>query len=360
MDYQQESELTQNTSINSKTLLSRQVKKVELHLLISICSLIIVLFTHYFIQESLNLFYNTILLVIVFISLLFTILPRLKTIETTLAIGKNVESSIVFKKGMYAGLIVIASLIVLLITSLMIALYIIVLLMFIFLNELKMVYKEGKLQQVFQKTPVILLSIFIILIAVGFYEQKILDFLTFLIEISITFIFTIFLFDSFSEIKAPKEHSRDENEVLKKKVKEIFDKKTCVIHPSQIPNMSCFKCNRHICELCKTNYMDFCIYCYKQKIEDRLLLFQFITYLSIALFTIFLISFIWGMFAPLPLILRFIEWLGLYYRRFTILFYYATANLIILITLGGGSLFASRQLKIKINLLENSIKQASD
>lgn len=359
VDYKKQNEFMQNSSTDLIILLNRQIKKMDLHLQISISSLIVVLFLYFYIQEFLNLFYLTILLSVVFISVLFAILPRLKTIEITLTLGKNIEATIVIKRGAYAVLLIIASLIVILVTNFLISLFIIVLLLFFFLNELKIISKEGKLQKVFQKSPVVLFSIFVILIAAGFIVKMIPDFFPFLIEISITFIFTMFLFESFSEIEVPKGNKKDENDKLRAKVEEIFGEKTCEIHPSQIPSLSCLRCHRDVCVLCKSSYENLCAHCYKAKIETRILLFKFLTYLSLALFTIFLISFVWGIYAPLPQILSLIEWAGLTYNRFIVLFYYAIANFIILITLGGGSLFVSRQLKIKINQLESDIKEES-
>ena len=346
----------QNGSPDSITKVNRKIQRMNIHLFISFISLVIMLFLYFYLQEFLNLFYYSIFLIVVIIILLFAIIPRLKAIETTLASEKNIKYIFANKRGSYAGLMLIAALLVLLISSFIISLFIIVLLLFFYLNELKLIYKQGKLQKVFQKSPAVLFSIFIILIAVGFSLNMIPEFFLFLIEISITFVFSMFLFESFSEIEVPKGRLQDGKEILMKKVDEIFGEKTCEVHPSQIPQMFCLRCNRHICEICKTNYEDLCAYCYKQKIENRLLFFKILTYLSMALFAIFLISFIWGMYAPLPQILRFIEWLGLKYSRFTILFYYATANFIILISVGGGGLVASRQLIIKLKQLEDTIK----
>ncbi|WP_287585358.1 hypothetical protein [Candidatus Borrarchaeum sp.] len=220
--------------------------------------------------------------------------------------------------------------------------------------------KQGKLSRLFLKFPVVLFSILLILVAIGIEFNIISYVFPILIEISIFFIFTVFLFEYIAKMEVLTESRHDDDEIIKEKVKEIFDKKTCEIHPSQIPQMTCLRCTRSICELCSLNYQNLCIYCYKERIESRLLFFTSLTYLSVALLMIFVISYIWGIYAPLPLILRFIEWLGLSYGRFTILFYYVIANLIILISIGGGGVFASRQLKIKINQLESRILQLKE
>jgi len=354
VELQNENNSKQDTQ-TSYIQLSKQMTRTNILFLISISSLVSVLFLYFFFQNFLKLFYYTALLIVVFISLFLVLILRLKTIELTITTGKNIESLMAYKKGTYAIIIVIAVLLVLLFTNILISLLIIAFVLFFFLKELKIIYKESKFYNVFQKSPVVLILIFIALIAFGLSVQRISDFFPLLIEVSITYVFMMFFIESLSELKVPESRLHDETEIIREKVKEIFDEKTCEIHPSQLPSVSCLKCERLICELCKISYMNLCIYCYKEKMENRLLVFEFLTYLSAAIFTVFVISFFWGMFAPLPQILIFIEWLGLRYNRFTILFYYAAANFIILISLGGGGIFTSRQLRTKINQLEDRL-----
>ena len=358
MDHKKENESIQTPVTNSTALLDRQIKKNDFYLLISIISLIFLLLFYFFVQESFNYFYYTIIQTTLFISLLLATIPRLQTIEKVLNSRKNIESVIAYRRGGYVVLLIVAALILLLTTSFIISLLIIIFFLIFVSNELKIVLIEGKLRMLFLNSPMVLFSILVILIAISLGFNMISEFFPILIEISLTFIFTVFFVESLSRMEVPKENLHDETKIIKEKVREIFEKKTCEIHPSQIPSMTCLGCNRMICELCSTNYRNFCIHCHKQKIEARLLLFTFLTYLSATLLVIFLFSFIWGMYAPLPLILRFIEWLGLRYGRFTILFYYAVANLILLIAIGGGGIFASRQLKVRINQLESRINQA--
>ena len=137
----------------------------------------------------------------------------------------------------------------------------------------------------------------------------------------------------------------------KRKSKRFSGKKKCNVHQSKYPDKFCPNCNREICSLCLLDFNNLCIYCFSNDLEKKALFFDSLIYLGIFLFTIYLISFIWGMYAPLPMVSVFIEWLGLRYNRFIILFYYSVASVILLTVLSGGGYLASKQLKIKLESL---------
>jgi hypothetical protein len=231
----------------------------------------------------------------------------------------------------------------------------------LFLYVIRTPEKNKKWFRFLSKSPFVPFLIIVILIGttIGFSQPFTLYF-PLLIELALAFIFLVFLSVTIPQEEFYKEDIVDEEIILQEKIAEIFKEKRCYCHQSKYPDKFCPNCQREICSMCLLDFHNQCIYCFSDDLENKALLFDSIIYLGLLTFTIYLIFFTWGIYAPLPMVTVFIEWLGLRYTRFIILFYYTVANFIILTVLSGGGYLASKQFKLRLKNLKNefSLKES--
>lgn len=144
---------------------------------------------------------------------------------------------------------------------------------------------------------------------------------------------------------------------LREKIAEVFNEKYCEYHPSVKMDIKCPICNRDICKTCLRTYDGLCIYCYLDKLETRKIFYSFARYIGSLLFLLSFVFWIWGNYAPLPVLQKGLSWAGLYYDRPTILFYYITVISAIITLLVGGGFLLLRQIEPRIQRLYQEISE---
>ncbi|KXH74433.1 MAG: hypothetical protein AM326_00090 [Candidatus Thorarchaeota archaeon SMTZ-45] len=153
------------------------------------------------------------------------------------------------------------------------------------------------------------------------------------------------------------ENTISNENALREKIAEVFDEKYCEYHPIVRMDNKCPICNRDICKTCLSIYQGLCIYCYLDKLEKRKFLSSFMRYIGSLVFLLSLVLWIWGNYAPLPVLRRGLSWLGLYYSRPTILFYYLVVLSAIITLLVGGGFLLLRQIEPRIQRLYQEISE---
>lgn len=332
---------TKKSNIQAETTL--QKKNILNFLIIGI---IIGLIFMYFYLRNLYLFYYTISLELIIISLV--LLSNYILADKITLKNPFTKTSVIF--------LFIISIILLLFADFFLIIFVF-LSMSIFLSIILEKVNEHVGSRLF---TILLITSFIIicisLVTIFLYPRLGAIFLIIIIESALIFIF-VHVLNDLSTVEELSQLAK--SDILKEKIAEIFDENFCYFHPSMKLKQTCPKCGKEICELCLLDYENLCILCYRSQLEDRVLFSDFLRKLGILLLFIFLIFYILGIFAPLPLVQSTISWMGLVYSRFTILIYFIIVCMILSITLIGGGTQLSRVINLKIKSIDIEILDKS-